>query len=357
MKRKGGDFKRFKILEKELKTSFANFRVLLTIIPMKDLLSLSVRKFLEARLVPCRPILLGYSGGPDSTALLHLLLGCRQFSSFELHLAHVDHGWREESKREAEELQREAERLGLPFYLKTLSRQDFASGNLEEQGRNFRLQFFAQLYEEKGFQALALGHHADDQAEIVLKRVFEGTSVFSLGGLAEERVVQGMTLWRPLLNVPKKTLLAWLELRNLTFLQDPTNLSSLNLRGKMRKEILPALSQAFGKEIASNLCRLGEESQQLKEYFSSLNRPIILAAARKEAAGLCLDLSPFLPIPAIQLKYLLKEWTGKEGIVPSKQILEDIVSALSEQSLGKKFIMNNGEFQVERRRVYFIQDS
>ena len=280
---------------------------------MKDPLLLIVRKFLEPRVVPGKSVLLGYSGGPDSKALLYLLLDCRRFFPFELHLAHVDHGWREESGREALELQKEAERLGLPFHLKTLSPKDFIEGNLEEQGRRLRLQFFSQLYGEKGCQALALGHHADDQAEVVLKRVFEGASLFFLGGLEKERCVQDMNLWRPLLNVPKKTVLEWLEKRQLTFFQDPTNHSLLNLRGKMREEILPALSHAFGKEVAANLCRLGEESQQLKEYFSELNRPI-LATVRKEGAGYCLDLNPFFPIPALQLKFLLKEWLGKQQL-------------------------------------------
>jgi tRNA(Ile)-lysidine synthase TilS/MesJ len=164
--------------------------------------------------------------------------------------------------------------------------------------------------------------------------------------------MQEMALWRPLLNVPKKTILDWLEKRNLTFFQDPTNLSALNLRGKMRTEILPFLSEAFGKEIASNLCNLGEESQQIKEYFSLLNQPI-LTTVRKDRQGACLDLNPFLPLAPLQLKYLLKEWLGKEGIVASRQILEDMVAALLELSLGKKFIINATKFQIERGHLCF----
>ena len=319
---------------------------------MKDPLLLTIRKFLESRIVPGRPVLLGYSGGPDSKALLYLLLDCRRFFPFELHLAHVDHGWREESGREASALQKEAEGLGVPFYLKTLTSEDFTQGNLEEQGRNLRLQFFSQIYRDEGCQALALGHHADDQAEVVLKRVFEGASLFSLGGLEKERCVQDMNLWRPLLNVPKKIVLEWLEKRQFTFFRDPTNHSLLNLRGKMREEILPFLSHSFGKEIAANLCRLGEESQQLKDYFSELNRPI-LATVRKEEDGYCLDLNPFFPIPAVQLKFLLKEWLGKEQLSLSRQIFEDLTAALLELSLGKKFITSEGKFQVERGHLYF----
>ena len=63
----------------------------------KDLLLLSMKKFVESRLTPGKPLLLGCSGGPDSKALLYLLIKCKRFIPFDLHVAHIDHGWREES--------------------------------------------------------------------------------------------------------------------------------------------------------------------------------------------------------------------------------------------------------------------
>lgn len=330
----------------------ADFRGCLTIIPMRDRLLLAVRKFLESRIIAGRPVLLGYSGGPDSKALLYLLLECRRFFPIEVHLAHVDHGWRKESREEAVGLQDEARRLGLPFYSKTLASTDFSPGNAEEQARGHRLQFFSTVYSQIDCQALVLGHHADDQAEVVLKRVFEGASLFNLGGLAQERPVEGMNIWRPLLAFPKKAILEWLEEKRLSFYQDPTNFSSMNLRGKMRQEILPALSQNFGKEIAANLCRLGEETQQLKEYFSALNEPI-LATLREEEMGSCLDLNPFFPLPALQLKFLLKEWMGREHLTLSHQIFQDMITALIERSSGKKFFTLSGHFLCDRGYLYF----
>lgn len=323
---------------------------------MKDRLLLAVRKFLETRIIPGRPVLLGYSGGPDSKALLYLLLECRRFFSLEVHLAHVDHGWRQESGQEAAGLQREAELLGIPFHLKTLSSGDFVPGNLEEQARELRLGYFRGIYAEYNCQALVLGHHADDRAEVVLKRVFEGASLFNLGGLAHEKLIHGTLVWRPLLGFSKKEVVEWLERRHMTYYQDPTNYSSANLRGKMRGEILPALSRSFGKEIASSLCRLGEESQQLKEYFSELNRPILASATKKEAKCSYLDLKLFLPIPLVQLKFLLREWLEGEKQTLSRQIFENIAEALIERDIGKKFITQAGCFQVERGCLHFVKN-
>ena len=82
---------------------------------MKDPLVLIVKNFLDSKLVPGKPLLLGYSGGPDSKALLYLLLQCRHFYPIDLHVAHVNHGWRPESREEAEILQGEAASLGLSW--------------------------------------------------------------------------------------------------------------------------------------------------------------------------------------------------------------------------------------------------
>ncbi len=345
---------------------------------MKDLLLIAVRKFLEKRVAPGKSILLGYSGGPDSKALLYLLMECRRFFSFKLHLAHVDHGWREESGREAVEIQKEADRLEVPLHLLRLEPKDFSAGNLEEQGRDHRLRFFFSLYDRLECQALALGHHADDQAEIVLKRVFEGASLFNLSGLSsvsqlypargiyharsgcvdlsasrsldstigEVACTRGMQVWRPLLKISKKKVLDWLSQRSLSYFLDPTNASKNFLRGRMREQMLPLLQESFGKEVSSNLCRLAEDSRDLKEYFSALNRPILFTVLEK-SDGSALDLNPFLPLPDLQLKYLFVEWMRDERAVFSRQIMDATVAAVSKRGLKKKFSSGASEIEID----------
>src|ERR1700733_1584963 len=83
----------------------------------KDPLVTHLKKFLERRLVPDAPLLLAFSGGGDSLALLYLLLECQKDLALTLHLAHVDHGWRKESAQEASILERLAEKLGLSFHM------------------------------------------------------------------------------------------------------------------------------------------------------------------------------------------------------------------------------------------------
>ncbi|MCH9703393.1 MAG: tRNA lysidine(34) synthetase TilS, partial [Chlamydiae bacterium] len=124
------------------------------------------------------PLLLALSGGPDSMALLHLM---RELNHpFEV--AHIDHGWREKSAEEAEKLQT---LVNEPFHLKRLEK---FSQNAEDQARRARLNFFRELCEKRGLEGVLLGHHADDQAETVLKRLFEGARLTKLSGLERERI-------------------------------------------------------------------------------------------------------------------------------------------------------------------------
>ncbi|MCH9610483.1 MAG: tRNA(Ile)-lysidine synthase [Chlamydiales bacterium] len=210
----------------------------------------SVKKICAGR----GPLLLALSGGPDSMALLHLM---RELNHpFEV--AHIDHGWREKSAEEAEKLQT---LVNEPFHLKRLEK---FSQNAEDQARRARLNFFRELCEKRGLEGVLLGHHADDQAETVLKRLFEGARLTKLSGLERERIVEGVLLLRPLLSFRKKELLAYLG-EGFYFQEPPAD----DLRSRMRGEILPLLSEKFGKEVAPALCRIAADAQELREKKES----------------------------------------------------------------------------------------
>ena len=139
---------------------------------MRDPLVQKVKAFLDSHWKPGSPFLLGYSGGPDSKALLYILLECRKVLPLELCLAHVDHGWRKEGREEAEAIAREADKLGLQLFAHRL--EAIPNRNIEAEGRKERTCFFQNVYREICAQGLLLAHQADDQAETVLKRLLEG---------------------------------------------------------------------------------------------------------------------------------------------------------------------------------------
>jgi tRNA(Ile)-lysidine synthase len=293
---------------------------------MRDTVLQVVKDFLAKYHHEGRPLLVGFSGGPDSLALLHLVLECRRFFRLELHVAHVDHGWREESAQEAALLQQQVMELGLPFYLHRL--QGVVAK--EEAAREARYAFFEQLYTQLGCQALVLGHQGDDQSETVLKRIFEGAGLVALGGIRAVMNRGEMEVWRPLLGLSKEVLQQWLARRGLKGLDDSTNRDPRYLRGRMREAIVPTLEKQFGKRVSTNLLRFGESAQELEEYFTR--------RLHKYHERVCegrVDLSGLYPFEPLELKLFLKKFASSHGIFLSHAALNSLAMRLESGSHGR----------------------
>lgn len=316
---------------------------------MKDPILQEVKQFLEARHRPGAPLLVGFSGGPDSLALLHLLSECRRFFPLDLHIAHVDHGWRLESRKEAEKLKKESQ---FPFYLCRLKKDV----KTEDSARKERLKFFAKLYKKLGCQALLLAHHRDDQAETVLKRLLEGAHFMSLGGILPEARLEGMAVWRPLLNVSKKELLAWVEKQGLDPILDPSNADPRYLRARMRTAIFPGLEKQFGKEIAGNLSRLGATAQDLKEYLDKRTEPYF-RCLKREAGQVSIDLNPLYPFERLELKAFLKKFADQENLSLSHEALETVYRLLEAGASKKKIFAQEKVMEIHRRTIALKIDS
>ena len=155
-------------------------------------------------------IMLGYSGGPDSEALLQLYLASSLEQEYPLHLVHIDHGWREESQLEAFCLREKAFNLNLPFHTRTLAPSDTV-GNLENWARQERQSFFEDIGAQIGSPWLLLGHHKDDSVEVVLRRLMEGSHLIHASGMTFLTVLNSLRVLRPLLFFEKKDLLSYLN--------------------------------------------------------------------------------------------------------------------------------------------------
>ncbi len=304
---------------------------------MRERILQRVKEFLEQHFQEGKPLLVGFSGGPDSTALLHLLIECRRFLSLDIHVCHIDHGWREESRAEAELLQSQ---IKLPFHTFRLE----GVAKTEDAAREARLEIFERLYRELDCQALVLGHQGDDQSETVLKRILEGAHLTSLGGILSVSTRKGMSIWRPLLEVSKEEILQWLKQKNLSYLEDSTNEDPAYLRGRMRKNIFPWLAAQFGKEIAENLRHLGSSAQELKKYLESRTVSLHQAIERSEMEE-SIDLNPFFPWEPVELKSFLKSW-----LKLSRTELETLHSLLQEDAGRRKI---GDRITVDRRKVAF----
>lgn len=308
-----------------------------------------VQTFLAQHMKSNDPLLLALSGGPDSMSLLHLLMQMK----VNFGIAHVDHGWRAESATEADALQSFAKENALPFHLRKLDPSKL-KGNLEAACRRERLDFFEKLCREHGYQAVMLGHHADDQAETVLKKVLEGVSLPHLSALQSSVKVNGLTLWRPLLSVTKVTITRWLEERDIAAFEDKTNRDPRFLRGKFRTSIIPQLTEEFGKEITSSLCRLAEEAASLRSFLDERVEPF-LAKAETGCMGVLLDLSSERPDSLFELNYLIRKLCEMEGFVLSRQMFDAAASFVWDKASDKRLVMGKHEMILDRGRIFILK--
>ncbi len=320
---------------------------------MKDPLVQHVKDFLKSRWQPGKPLLLGYSGGPDSKALLYLLLECRKILPIELHLVHVDHGWRLESALEAQSIGKEAERLGLKLDLCQLCSEGIPSRNVEAAGRERRLAFFRKVYTAIDAQGLLLAHQADDQAETVLKRLFEGAHPMHWGGIEPDGPLDGMRILRPLLGIPKKELVLWLEKRGEIPFEDATNLDPRFLRGRLRSELIPLLSEKFGKQIAQNLGKAADSSRDIHVYLAKKCAPYITKRS-VVSDGIHWDLTECSE--PIELNWVLKEWATQEKLHLSHETLHVIVDALVRKEVNKQFPVKQGILYLDRGCLSYIKN-
>lgn len=152
-------------------------------------------------------VVVAVSGGPDSTALLHVLHRLAGEFQLKLHVFHMDHALRgEASAADARYVQTFARELGLPCTVVTLESGLLKAlgGSLQANARAVRYRELQQLAASIGATRIALGHNRDDQAETVLMRLLRGAGMRGLAGIRPVREQGGIAYIRPLLATPRK---------------------------------------------------------------------------------------------------------------------------------------------------------
>ena len=234
---------------------------------MKDRLFLKIRPYLPQS---DRPYVLGLSGGPDSMALFHLMAKME----LNFHVVTIDHGWRNESKQEVIDLEQLAKSYQVPFASFALDQFDYSRGNVEDRLRDERHAILTRYLEKVKGKALVLGHHLNDQAETILKRIFEGARLTHLYGI---HPTPGKII-RPFIEVEKKEILTWLKENQIDYFYDKTNEDERYLRARMRKKMIPELEETFGKKLSQNLGVLAARAVELNDYLDKKVAPYLVKA-------------------------------------------------------------------------------
>ena len=227
-------------------------------------------------LTPGTPWVVGVSGGPDSTLLLHAMQGvsARRDLGWKLHAAHFNHGLRgAEADADERFVTGLSEQLGAQCHvdradIRACTERD--GGSTEEIARRHRYEMLARVALKAGSEHVAVAHHADDNAETVLHRICRGTGLRGLAGISEVRPIRSgsrVQLVRPLLGQRRATIDEMCAARGFETRADSTNASGEFTRNRIRNTVLPMLRENLNPNVTEALLRLAEQARWLGGYL------------------------------------------------------------------------------------------
>ena len=262
------------------------------------------------------------SGGADSVALLHLLLGLREKLGVVLSLVHFNHKLRGKASDADEKfVAKLAAKHGLEIHTASVHVAQKAKkerANLEDTARRARYDYFHSLVESGALTHIAVAHTADDQAETVLAHILRGTGLTGLGGI---HPVAGPVI-RPLLSIRRAELRTYLRTKKQKWREDATNRDTTRTRARIRRKLLPLLEKQFQPTIVEHLAMLADLAREDESFLE--------AEVAKRAAELVQKSGDGLQIGAADLLEPLSR--AEEARALSKRLVRHIVKSLKPRS-------------------------
>ncbi len=205
-------------------------------------------------------VVVAFSGGLDSTVLLHAASGLAGSAALELSAFHVHHGLSDNADAWTDSCARVCQALDVPFAALRVAVPDQTGEGVESSARRVRHKALA----DHPADWILLAHHADDQAETVLHNLLRGAGVRGAAAMPE---LHGRVL-RPLLGVSRNALEDYARVHQLRWIEDESNRDTRYTRNFLRREILPAISSRFpgaGEQLAAAASRFSEANSLLDE--------------------------------------------------------------------------------------------
>lgn len=239
------------------------------------------------------PVVVAVSGGADSVALLHALHTLAPVWGLSLHVAHLDHGLRTDSTADAEFVAQLAAAYALPFYLDRLAPDALARApqGIEAAARRARYAFLRGVAWQVGSPAPVItAHHQDDQAETLLLHLIQGSGLDGLAGmrgvgrLPDDPDAPAVPLLRPLLEVDRAALRAYVAACGLAWREDSTNADPAFLRNRLRAEVMPALA-ALNPNVSATLARSATLLAAEADYTAQRDTATLAAITLDDRGG------------------------------------------------------------------------
>ena len=303
---------------------------------MLEQVQATVLKF--SMFTPGDTVLVGVSGGADSAALFHLLFRLREELKLTLFACHLNHMFRgEEARTDAEWVAALAESLDVPAVIESFNVPAYmARYGLPAQvaARQVRYDFYQRTADRLGAVKVALGHHADDQAETVLINLIRGAGLAGLRGIPP---VRDNFYVRPLIEARRARIESYCSTYGISYRQDSSNLKPVYTRNRIRLELMPLLEEKYNPAMVNSLNRLAGIIREEDEYMDAIAAGILVKATIQARPGFVrLSLEHLAKTPAVlkrrMLRIIYRELSGSHN-APDLRHIENALGLMESRPL------------------------
>lgn len=315
-------------------------------------------------------IVVGVSGGPDSMALLNVLLNLKTSMNieFEITVAHVNHGIRKEADEETKFVEEFCKKQNIKCFVKKEKVEELAKINktgTEEAGRKLRYDFFEEVLKKVNANKIATAHTANDNAETVLMNIIRGTSTSGLKGIEP---IRDNLFIRPVIECTRYEIEEYCKEQKLDPKYDKTNKENIYTRNKVRNKLIPYIEKEFNPQIVSSLNRLSNLALEENNFLNKLVEETYKKIKIEEALGnkliegknsIIISLKDFNKLDLV-IKNRIVLYTINKLLGTAKDIekvhIEDIIK-LCQNNIGNKFLIPNKNVKVfvNKGKIFFIK--
>jgi len=297
-------------------------------------------------------IAIAYSGGLDSSVLLHLAATFAREHGTRLFAFHIHHGISDNADSWQTHCRQESERLGAVFDTRNIALKDLDKSGVEEAARIGRYHALGELCHVHGVTLLLTAHHQDDQAETILLQLLRGSGVAGMSGMDQANAAANLLgndrllLARPLLSASRAALERYAASHTLSFVDDESNNDTRYVRNALRHRIMPALAELFPG--------FQERFTRSASHAQSAQRLLVTLAQQDLAA--CLD-GEYLSVPALRaldidrIDNLLRHWFALRNLrMPSSAWLLELRTQLLEAKSDAQLCVTHPDCHIRRYR-------
>lgn len=303
-------------------------------------------------------VAIAYSGGLDSSALLHLAHRYAAEHGIRLFAFHIHHGISPNADQWLAHCKEECARLGIAFDARQIKLPVDGKSGVEEAARIRRYAALGELCRAHQVSLLITAHHEDDQAETVLLQLLRGSGVAGMSGMDVVNIApdllgdESLHMARPLLSVSRAALSNFVSRNGIAYVDDESNTDPRYARNALRHQVMPVLAEAF-PGFQGRFARTARHAQAAQRMLIELATQDLAMCAD----GQCLEITQLKKLSPDRMDNVLRYWFGSHGVrMPSTSWLSEMRTQLLDAKGDAQLCVTHADCHIRRHRdrVYLI---